>query len=62
MSRKKALPEEEDEYKNDEFKEKIKLNSPHAQKEIHQKAGSWGHLMQAMYYVSPSIYLSLSLC
>lgn len=38
----------------EEFKDKIKLNSPYAQKEIHRKVGTWGYLMQAMYQVSPS--------
>ncbi|GMN52230.1 hypothetical protein TIFTF001_021364 [Ficus carica] len=36
-------------YKEEEFKDKIKLQSPHAQKEIHQKAGFLGSLMQAVY-------------
>lgn len=41
-------------YKEEEFKDKIKLQSPHAQKEIHQKAGFLGSLMQAVYQVCPS--------
>ncbi|KAL5561072.1 hypothetical protein UlMin_030819, partial [Ulmus minor] len=39
----------EDGAKEQEYKDKIKLSSPHAQKEIHQKAGSLGYLMQAVY-------------
>lgn len=38
----------------EEFKDKIKLKSQYAQKEYHQKAGTWGYLMQALYQVSPT--------
>ncbi|EXB44441.1 hypothetical protein L484_013859 [Morus notabilis] len=50
MSRKKVPSEDgASTYTEEEFKDKIKLQSAHAQKEIHQNAGSWGSLMQAMY-------------
>lgn len=48
-------------YTEEEFKDKIKLQSAHAQKEIHQNAGSWGSLMQAMYQVSPPRLIPLNI-
>ncbi|KAF4383496.1 uncharacterized protein LOC133032796 [Cannabis sativa] len=50
MSTKKSSSEEgTTTFEEEEFKDKIKLSSSHAKKEINQNAGLWGYLMQAMY-------------
>ncbi|PON43203.1 Protein rolling stone [Parasponia andersonii] len=44
-STKKTTSDREEELEDD-----INLRNPDAQKEIHQKVGSWGYVMQAMYH------------
>lgn len=39
-------------YKENNVRDKIKLQSYHAQEEFQQRAGFWGYLMQSIYQVS----------